>query len=145
MSRQESENSFKAFSNHFEKNGWGFWAALLKESHEFIGMVGIANVNFTAHFTPAVEIGWRLAFDHWGKGYASEGALASLKFGFDTLKLSEIVSFTSVLNKRSQAVMERIGMQRDPNDDFDHPKVAEGHRIKNTSFIAFNRPYKSHQ
>ncbi|MGL5263155.1 MAG: GNAT family N-acetyltransferase, partial [Candidatus Rhabdochlamydia sp.] len=82
------------------------------------------------HFTPAVEIGWRLAFNHWKKGYATEGAMACLKYGFETLHLNEIVSFAAVKNTRSIAVMKRIGMHHDSRDDFDHPKLAEDHRLK---------------
>lgn len=130
MSPEDSERSYKTFMRHFEKYGWGFWAAHLKQANEFIGLIGIANIDFTAPFTPAVEIGWRLSFEHWGKGYASEGALASLKFGFETLNLDEIVSFTAEQNIRSQAVMERIGMHRDPKDDFDHPRLSAGHRLR---------------
>jgi 3-dehydroquinate dehydratase/shikimate dehydrogenase len=85
---------------------------------------------FTAHFTPAVEIGWRLAYDYWGKGYAVEGAKACLKYGFETLGLEEIVSFTAVQNVRSRRVMERIGMHHDPKDDFDHPKLPQGHSLQ---------------
>jgi RimJ/RimL family protein N-acetyltransferase len=85
---------------------------------------------FNAHFTPAAEIGWRLARGQWGKGYATEGARAALAFGFDKLGLDEIVSFTAVINLRSQRVMERIGMTHDPADDFDHPRVAPGDPLR---------------
>jgi RimJ/RimL family protein N-acetyltransferase len=88
------------------------------------------NVTFEAHFTPAVEIGWRLAANHWGKGYATEGAKAALAFGFKTLKLDEIVSFTTVNNLRSRHVMEKIGMHYNPQDDFDHPKLPHGHPLR---------------
>lgn len=87
----------------------------------FAGFVGLSVPNFQAPFTPCVEIGWRLAADYWGRGYATEGARAALEFGFETLKLEEIVSFTVPGNVRSRRVMERIGMAYDPADDFDHP------------------------
>jgi len=130
LNRQESDASVKLMSNHIERCGWGFWAASLIETGKFIGMIGLEDVYFQAHFTPAVEIGWRLGFDHWGKGYATEGAKAALQYGFETLDLKEIVSFTAVQNIRSRRVMERIGMHRDPVDDFDHPKLPEGHPLR---------------
>ena len=99
----------------------------------FIGFIGLSVPDFGAHFLPpgktVVEIGWRLARDHWGRGYATEGARACLRFGFEELRLPEIVSFTAVQNTRSQAVMQRLGMSHDPADDFDHPKLAPGHRL----------------
>lgn len=128
--KEESDHSVSLMSAHIEKCGWGFWATSLAETGEFIGFIGLEDVHFKTDFTPAVEIGWRLAFKHWGKGYATEGALASLRYGFETLKLDEIVSFTAVANMRSRAVMERIGMHHDSKDDFDHPKLPEGHPLR---------------
>ena len=89
------------------------------------------NVDFKAPFTvtPAVEIGWRLAFKYWGNGYATEGALAALQYGFEALNLNEIVSLAVVQNQRSRHVMEKIGMHHNPEDDFDHPKLPEGHPL----------------
>jgi 3-dehydroquinate dehydratase/shikimate dehydrogenase len=129
-SRQESDQSVQLMSQHINRCGWGFWAVCLIQTGEFIGFIGLEDVYFKAPFTPAVEIGWRLAFDYWGKGYATEGALASLQYGFETLKLEEIVSFTAVQNMRSRAVMGRIGMTHDPKDDFDDPKLPEGHCLR---------------
>lgn len=130
LSRDESDYSVKCAVDHIQKFGWGFWAVSLIHTEAFIGFIGLEHVDFNAHFTPAVEIGWRLAFEHWGKGYATESALASLQYGFETLKLNEIVAFTAIQNSRSKAVMERIGMHHDPKDDFDHPKLPEGHRLR---------------
>src|SRR3990167_4707868 len=129
-SRQESDHSAKLMSDHIQRCGWGLWAVSLIHTGEFIGFIGLEDVYFTANFTPAVEIGWRLAFDYWGKGYATEGAMASLRYGFEVLKLEEIVSFTAVQNMRSRAVMEKIGMHHDPKDDFDHPKISEGNPVR---------------
>jgi ribosomal-protein-alanine N-acetyltransferase len=84
---------------------------------------------FEAHFTPCVEVGWRLAVEAWGQGYASEAAREALRFGFEDAGLGEIVSFTSPLNTRSMAVMQRIGMHRDPTDDFEHPVLPPGSRL----------------
>lgn len=133
LSRQESDAIAKLLAEHIEKYGWGFWAASLIETGEFIGFIGLAKVTFLAPFNksaPAVEIGWRLAFNHWGKGYATEGALAALKYGYEILGLEEIVSFTAVANYRSRHVMEKIGMHHQPEDDFDHPKIAAEHTLR---------------
>ncbi len=132
LSRQESDASVKLFSDHIQRCGWGFWAASLIQTDEFIGFIGLEDVYFSApfnKFNPAVQIGWRLAFDHWGKGYATEGAKAALKYGFNILNLEEIVSFTPVQNMRSQNVMKKIGMHHKPKDDFDHPKLSTGHPL----------------
>jgi ribosomal-protein-alanine N-acetyltransferase len=104
--------------------GWGLWAVEVVEGSPFIGFVGLAEPSFDAHFTPAVEVGWRLAREHWGNGYATEGARGALAFGFEELRLDEIVSFTTVANHRSRRVMERLGMTHDPADDFPHPLLA---------------------
>ena len=92
--------------------------------------VGLWPTSFDAHFTPAVEVGWRLARSQWGRGYATEGARAALADGFARLAPAEIVSFTAVVNRRSQRVMARLGMTRDPADDFDHPRLPPGHRLR---------------
>jgi len=128
--QEESDTSVKLMSDHIHKFGWGFWAVSLTQTDEFIGFIGIEDVHFQAAFTPAVEIGWRLAFDYWGKGYATEGARAALRYGFENLHLPEIVSFTAVKNMKSRAVMERIGMHHHSKDDFDHPKLPEKHPLR---------------
>ena len=119
--------------------GYGLWAVERKDTGRLIGYVGLWPATFPAHFTPAVEVGWRLAADQWGHGYATEGGRAALGYAFDTLAIAEIVSFTSAINVRSIRVMERLGMLRDVAGDFEHPNVPEGHptrphvlyRIKN--------------
>jgi ribosomal-protein-alanine N-acetyltransferase len=115
---------------HFQRHGFGLWAIELTATGEFIGFAGLSIPAFQAHFTPAVEIGWRLARAAWGHGYATEAARRVLDHGFDALGLDEIVSFTSTTNHRSQAVMRRIGMTRDPADDFDYPALPPGHRLR---------------
>ena len=132
LSLQESEQMMKRMQAKIEEKGWGWWAASLAADGKFIGFIGMNDVpqaTFPAHFTPAVEVGWRLAHPFWGKGYATEGAQACLKYGFATLGLEEIVSFTAVQNMRSRAVMERIGMHHDSKDDFDHPKLPKEHKL----------------
>ncbi|HET6158313.1 MAG TPA: GNAT family N-acetyltransferase [Dongiaceae bacterium] len=115
---------------HFAEHGFGWWAAEVPGVAPFIGFIGLARISREAHFTPAVEVGWRLARPYWGQGYATEGARAALDFGFSQLRLDEIVSLTVPANRRSWRVMQRIGMRRDPADDFDHPRVLDGHPLK---------------
>ena len=126
LSRVESDALVDRIEAGFEQRGWGLWAVEVPGSAAFIGFVGLNPATFDAPFTPAVEIGWRLARDHWGKGYATEGAAAALEIGFDTLGLDEIVSFTPHTNTRSRRVMERLHMHHDDADDFENPNVPEG-------------------
>jgi ribosomal-protein-alanine N-acetyltransferase len=130
MSREESDSLADRIESHFAAHGFGPWAIEIPGACEFGGYCGLMVPSFTAHFTPCVEIGWRLAADLWGRGYATEAARAVLAFGFDTLALAEIVSFTASGNLRSQRVMQRIGMRHDPVDDFDHPSLPEGHALR---------------
>jgi 3-dehydroquinate dehydratase/shikimate dehydrogenase len=144
LSREESDAIALRLQREIEEKGWGFWAAVLSDSQEFIGFIGISyrtHQSLPVSFTPAVEIGWRLAFEYWGKGYATEGALAVLKYGFEMLRLDEIVSFTAAQNNRSRRLMERIGMHRDPKDDFDHPKIPEGHWLRRHVLYRLRRCY----
>lgn len=124
LTEQESNGLAQRISDKLDENDWGFWAVSIPGVADFIGFIGLNQVTFEAPFTPATEIGWRLAYDFWGQGYASEGARAALQYGFETLHLNEIVSFTAVANTRSRHVMEKIGMHHNPEDDFDHPKVS---------------------
>lgn len=126
---KETSNEYEAILEHFKKHGYGWWAVSEINHSNFIGFIGLRYIDFPAAFTPAIEIAWRLAYAYWGKGYATEGAKASLQYGFEILNSPEILSFTSTLNLRSQAVMERIGMHHNPKDDFDHPKLAPEHRL----------------
>ena len=128
--RAQSESSASTMRTSLERDGYGFWVVEVKDSISFAGVIALVDVPFEAHFTPAREIGWRLIYDAWGEGYATEGAKAALDFAFTTLRWEEIVSMTSVLNLRSRRVMERIGMTHDPLDDFDHPRIPDGHRLK---------------
>jgi RimJ/RimL family protein N-acetyltransferase len=130
LGRMESDAVATRIRNHFERRGFGLWAVEVPGVAEFIGFVGLSVPSFDAHFTPCVEIGWRLACEHWGRGYATEAARAVLGLGFRQLALGEIVSFTVPTNLRSRRVMERIGMTRSPADDFDHPALPEGHPLR---------------
>jgi len=126
----ESDAFVARIMAHFAREGFGFWAVEAPGAAPLVGLVGLARPAFEAPFTPCVEIGWRLAREHWGKGYATEAARAALRYGFEQLSLDEIVAFTVPGNVRSRAVMERIGMTRSADDDFDHPSLPEGHPLR---------------
>lgn len=130
LSRVESDAMVDRIQEHFSERGFGLWAIEVPEVAPFIGFAGLAVPQFNAHFTPCVEVGWRLAFERWGHGYATEAARLALGYGFGTLALSEVLSFTSATNHRSRAVMERLGMRRDPAEDFDHPAHPESHPLR---------------
>jgi RimJ/RimL family protein N-acetyltransferase len=130
FTREESDASVDRIDAHFQKHEFGLWAVELPGEAPFIGFIGLAVPRFEAAFTPCVEVGWRLAAEHWGRGYATEGARAALAFGFGSLKLDEIVSFTVPTNVRSRRVMEKIGMSHCPEEDFEHPLVPEGHPLR---------------
>jgi RimJ/RimL family protein N-acetyltransferase len=130
LDRTESDAMTTRVRTHFERRGFGLWAIEVVGAVDFIGFTGLCVTGFDTHFTPCVEIGWRVAYDHWGRGYATEAARAALKFGFQHLRLDEIVSFTVPANLRSRRVMERLGMTHSSADDFDHPNVPEGHPLR---------------
>lgn len=130
QTRQESAESMRFIRHHFEQRGFGFWAVEVTGGAPFIGFIGLAVPSFDAPFTPCVELGYRLAFEHWGQGYATEGSRAALEYGFSTVGLAEIVAMIAVGNERSRRVVERLGMRRDPADDFDHPTIAAGHPLR---------------
>jgi ribosomal-protein-alanine N-acetyltransferase len=158
LNRDESDAFAAWVRTDIERRGWGLWAVEVRGAVEtrdgngsksagqngdggvpFIGYVGLSVPSFDAHFTPCVEIGWRLAKEYWGRGYASEAAAACLRFAFDQLSLKQIVAFTVPLNRRSIRVMERIGMRRDPAGDFEHPKLAPGHLLRRHVLYRINR------
>jgi ribosomal-protein-alanine N-acetyltransferase len=128
-SRTESDAIVSRWRAHFETYGFGYWAVELPGEAAFIGVAGLGHIPYEAHFTPSVELGWRLARRHWGLGYATEAAVAAIEFGFERLDLAAIVATTTPMNHRSRAVMDRLGMTYDPSDDFDHPRIPPGHRL----------------
>jgi RimJ/RimL family protein N-acetyltransferase len=130
LDRAASDAFLDRIVAHWRDDGYGLWAVERRDDGAFLGFVGLAPPNFEAAFTPCVEIGWRLATAAWGHGYATEAAGAVLDWGFETLGLAEIVSFTTVANARSRAVMERLGLTHDPAEDFDHPNLPVGHPIR---------------
>lgn len=130
LTPEDSDAFAERIEAGFEKYGFGLWALEVRATGEFIGFTGLAVPSFDAHFTPAVEIGWRLARSAWGHGYASEAARCALASGFSDHGLAEVVSFTSLANARSQAVMRRIGMTHDSADDFGHPRLPARHPLR---------------
>lgn len=130
LTKDETKNLISRFESHFEEEGFGLFALELKSTGELIGYTGLNKPTFQAHFMPCVEIGWQLARHQWGKGYAPEAARKVLENGFVRLNLAEIVSFTTVRNTQSRRVMEKLGMQRNPSDDYEHPMLPAGHPLK---------------
>lgn len=130
LTRDRSEAMVDRIESSWAMKGYGLWAVQVVGGPDFIGCVGLWDATFEAPFTPAVEVGWRLARSAWGQGYASEAARAALGHGYGTLRLPEVVSFTAALNVRSRAVMERIGMIRDHDGDFEHPAVPVGSPLR---------------
>lgn len=130
LSPEESDALVDRAAAHFAAHGFGPWAAELRVSGAFIGFIGLSVPRFVAPFTPCVEIGWRLAPEHWGKGLATEGALAVVGSAFNELGIPEVVSFATTANLRSRRVMEKLGMTHNPDEDFDHPSIPEGHALR---------------
>jgi RimJ/RimL family protein N-acetyltransferase len=139
LTRAESDAVVGRIHDHFVRHGFGFWAVEASGVADLVGAIGILVPAFEAAFTPCVEVGWRLARQYWGRGYATEGASAALAFGFGQLDLDEIVSFTVPANLPSRRVMERLGMTRSPDDDFEHPFLPPGHPLRPHVLYRLNR------
>jgi RimJ/RimL family protein N-acetyltransferase len=140
LTAAESDAMVERIEDGFERYGFGLWALEVIASGEFIGFTGLSVPSFEAHFTPAVEVGWRLTQASWGHGYATEAATRALAVGFEDAGLHEILSWTTVANARSRAVMTRIGMTHDPADDFDHPRIPEGSPLRPHVLYRATRP-----
>ncbi len=143
LSRAESDEVAERIATGIDERGWGLWAVEPLEGPDagrFAGFVGLSPVPPEMPFAPAVEVGWRLPAWAWGRGYASEGGRASLGYAFDELDVDEVVSFTAIPNEPSMAVMERIGMTRDPAGDFEHPLIAEGSHLREHVLYRVARP-----
>jgi RimJ/RimL family protein N-acetyltransferase len=130
LTPEQSDQLVRRIDRQFEEIGFGLWAVEIKWVHKFIGFCGLSVPSFQTHFTPAVEIGWRFAKDQWGSGYATEAAKAVLDFGFEEADLDQILSWTVPANRRSRQVMERLGMERAPELDFDHPRLLHDDRLR---------------
>lgn len=139
-SRERSEATARDIRAALDRYGYGWWAVEIRGGASFAGVIALQPVPFEAAFTPANEIGWRFSAEHWGCGYATEGARAALEFGFDELGWNEIVAFTAASNVRSQRVMERLGMTRDPVDDFDHPRIEAAHPLRRHVLYRIGKP-----
>lgn len=129
LSAEETDRMLERNRLHFERHGFGLWAAVVAETDEFAGYIGLYVPSYEAHFTPCVEIGWRLAARFWNRGLATEGAAAVLRYAHLSLQLDEVVAFTTVDNLPSRRVMEKIGMVRDVGGDFDHPRIPKEHQL----------------
>ena len=140
LTREESDAHVDRMVAALDEQGWGLWAVEVPGEADFVGFIGLSVPGFQAHFTPCVEVGWRLARSAWGEGYAPEGARAALAFAFGELGLDEVVSFTSVGNAKSRRVMEKIGMTHDPAEDFDHPNVPADSPIRRHVLYRIRRP-----
>ena len=143
LTPEESDDLIARIEQHFDQHGFGVYAAELIETQAFIGFVGLNIPAFEAPFMPAIEIGWRLACDYWGRGLATEGAIAVVQYAFETIQLPSLgfpslVSFTVPANLRSLRVMEKIGMIHDPSSDFDHPHLQQGHRLRRHVLYRFH-------
>lgn len=128
LSKDESNALATKLAAQINERGWGLWAVEILQTAEFIGFVGLGKNTDTPQ-GEVIEVGWRLARDHWGKGYATEGAQAALVYAFQMLKVNEVYSLTSVINQRSRAVMGRLGMT-DIGSNFEHPKVPQGSPLR---------------
>jgi RimJ/RimL family protein N-acetyltransferase len=130
MSTTESDAFAHRIEERFEADGFGLWALEVRESGDFVGFAGLARQTFEAPFNPSIEVGWRLAREAWGHGYATEAGREALRFAFEVLVLDEVVSITTAGNARSRAVMRRLGMTRDPADDFEQAQFPVGHPLR---------------
>ncbi len=128
LTRAESDAFAERAQSALAQRGFGLWAVELRDRGEFIGCVGLSVPSFQAEFTPCTEILWRIRRSSWGRGYATEAARECLRYAFTTLALGEVVSFTATGNRRSRAVMERLGMRY--AGEFEHPRLPAGHLLR---------------
>jgi RimJ/RimL family protein N-acetyltransferase len=140
LTRQESDQVAAKIRSKISERGWGLWAMEIPGVTSFAGFVGLSVPTFVSHFTPCVEIGWRLATAYWGNGYATEGAREALEFGFQRLSLPEIVAFAVPANLRSRSVMDKLGMSHDPRENFEHPSLSEGNPLRTHVLYRLKRP-----
>jgi RimJ/RimL family protein N-acetyltransferase len=140
LTREESDELIENIESHFDNRGFGLFATELKAESQLIGFIGLHVASFQAHFTPCVEIGWRIAVPYWGKGLATEGSREVIRFAFDRLKLENLVSFTVPENVASRRLMEKLGMTHNPAEDFDHPKLPPGHRLRRHVLYRLKNP-----
>jgi RimJ/RimL family protein N-acetyltransferase len=140
LTREESDQVIDRIESDFESYGFGLFAAELKETGAFIGFIGLHTATFQAHFTPCVEIGWRIDEPYWHKGLATEGSRAVVDYAFKRLRLDALVSFTAPENVTTRRLMEKLGMTHNPADDFDHPRLPAGHRLRRQVLYRLKNP-----
>lgn len=143
LDRPESDLLVDHIEKHFQRHGFGLYAAELRADHSLIGYIGLAVPSFQARFAPCVEIGWRLSAAHWGQGLATEGAREVIRHAFEDLHLSGLVSFTVPANARSRRVMEKLGMTHNPAEDFDHPNLSAGHPLLHHVLYRLQNPQRT--
>jgi len=143
LTREESDQLMDGIESHFDNRGFGLFATELKAEHALIGFIGLHVATFQAHFTPCVEIGWRIAAPYWGKGLATEGSREVIRYAFEWLRLESLVSFTVPENVASRRLMEKLGMTHDPAEDFDHPRLPPGHRLRRHVLYRLKNPSSS--
>jgi RimJ/RimL family protein N-acetyltransferase len=131
LTRAESDAFAERICAQLDHHAYGLWAVEIVQQARFIGFVGLVEPNFKVCFTPCVEIGWRLDKNYWGQGYALEAAQRVMKYAFEDLCLSDLVSFTAATNLRSQKLMQKLGFSSKPSDNFEHPSLAQGHSLRN--------------
>lgn len=137
-SLEETTDFVESINQHFEEHGYGLYATDMLSNGKFIGYIGFKCFHFDVPFAPGTEIGWRTQADTWGKGLATEGALACLNHGWHQLRLEKVYSFTALPNKRSERVMQKIGMEK--TGEFDHPKLEKGHWLERHVLYEILRP-----
>ena len=128
LTEEETDSFYNIIQDEFSKYGYGLYAVETKHNNEFIGFIGFHWANFNSKFTPCIEIGWRLKYDAWGNGFATEGAKECIKYGFGTLGFNKIYSFTSKVNHQSEKLMKKIGMEKVM--EFEHPNIIEGSLLR---------------
>ena len=143
LTREESDQLIDSIESHFDNRGLGLFATELKAERALIGFIGLHVATFQAHFTPCVEIGWRIAAPYWGKGLATEGSREVIRYAFEWLRLESLVSFTAPENVASRRLMEKLGMTHDPAEDFDHPRLPPGHRLRRHVLYRLKNPVSS--
>lgn len=143
LTRAEADATLDRIDRHFDEHGFGLWAMERLADGVFLGFTGLAVPRFDAHFTPCVEVGWRMARHAWGAGYATEAAQAAVADGFERLELPQIVAMTVPANVRSRAVMERLGMHCDRADDFDHPLIDVDSPVRRHVLYRLDAPHRS--
>lgn len=140
LDEKSSGKLMDRFQKHLKEHGYGMYAIERTEDNEFVGFAGLAEVPFAASFTPAVEIAWRFDYEYWGLGYGMETGKAVLDHAFKKLDMKEVVAYTVHDNMRTIDLLERLGMTRDPDGDFDYPGMRKDHPLGHFVLYRAQRP-----